>query len=51
MTKNPRPRVNDVVVVVLVFLLQAGQNFPRSDVRRVQQLCGTLLKGPRLPEV
>ncbi|XP_042246759.1 cathepsin B-like [Thunnus maccoyii] len=29
----------------------AGQNFPNVDVRYVKGLCGTILNGPKLPEV
>lgn len=35
----------------LLYLLQAGQNFPNADMRSVKQLCGTMMGGPRLPEV
>lgn len=33
------------------YLLQATRNFQNIDATYVKQLCGTILNGPKLPEV
>uniref|UniRef100_A0A7N8XYH8 Cathepsin B n=1 Tax=Mastacembelus armatus TaxID=205130 RepID=A0A7N8XYH8_9TELE len=36
---------------IIFFNPQAGQNFPNVDISHVKGLCGTILNGPKLPEV
>lgn len=38
-------------LIELLFAPQAGPNFQNVDMSYVKGLCGTILKGPRLPEV
>lgn len=44
--------VNVVISVIShLLLLQAGENFHNIDISYVKGLCGTILNGPKLPEV
>ena len=46
---NPTLDFSVSVFWALLFLLQAGHNFHNVDYSYVQRLCGTMLKGPKLP--
>ncbi|XP_026197286.1 cathepsin B-like [Anabas testudineus] len=52
---HPRPHLHYAEIINVINKANttwtAGQNFPNVDVSYVKALCGTILNGPKLPEV